>query len=170
MKATRTVKWQKDGRQVEVKIERTLGIIDKEIDLDGDRWTRKEAVDRTYIEVFVNGKHAGDAFGAPHVITEEAYTNYDKITANGGYARLGDGIISEESYTMIMVAIKEMEEELTAKVVSDKEYIKIKAAEVAKEKLEEDLDKREAERMARAIKSGYCTKCHSYCYGDCEAN
>jgi len=39
----------------------------------------------------------------------------------------------------------------------------------AREKLAEDIDLMEMDELHKNH-PGYCTKCHSFCYGDCEAN
>ncbi len=83
------------------------------------------------------------------------------------FARLGDAYIGEEIYSLICEAVKEAK---TA-CQGDAEYAEVKAAETAekdkKEKGVTAVAKLEAER---AQHPGWCNKCHSYCYGDCEAS
>lgn len=42
--------------------------------------------------------------------------------------------------------------------------------EAARKARKNEIIKKKAAAMKNRISSGYCTKCHSYCYGDCEAN
>ncbi len=46
------------------------------------------------------------------------------------------------------------------------EYDRIEAAKAERRKA---AAKAEREELQTKIRNGYCTKCHSYCYGDCQA-
>lgn len=47
---------------------------------------------------------------------------------------------------------------------------KCEEIEAAKNARREAREKAEHEELDKKIKNGYCPKCHSYCWGDCEAN
>lgn len=82
------------------------------------------------------------------------------------HARFGDTYISEKIYNDICSVIAEVESLL----VDDQEFIEVKAAENHKkeEQKKEDI-KIEKEIKARDSHPGWCNKCGSYCYGDCES-
>ena len=171
MKATRTINWTtKDGRKVEVTIEITRNVSDKIAYADGANINiGKETQDITTIEMTVNGKHVTRDYHAPHILTRESYRNsFDKLTAAGAYARLGDAYVGQVNYGQIMDAYNAAVAEINAPATEEAkteeaEYETIKATEVAKEN--EIIN-------AKPIKRGpgWCDKCHSYCWGDCEAN
>lgn len=169
MKATKTITWTtKDGRSIEVILERTKEVRDNIAYADG--WNvplGKETVDMLDIEIKINGRHQGRTYHAPHIITEKAYKqHYNELVAKGVYARLGDVYINEEKYNMIMAALAEIDAELT----DTPEYAEVKAVEDAKEAAEIKKLEAEAAEYKQMVKSGLCPKCGTWCYGDCEAH
>ncbi len=168
MKATKTITWTtKDGRAVEVIIEKTKEVRDNIVDADGDKVNLgKKAVDLLTIEVIAGGKRITRANNEPEVLNEKFYRNYKELRAKGVYARLGDAYINEEQYEMIMAALANIDAELT----ETQEYKEVKAAEEAKEAAQEAANKAEAAEYKQMVKSGLCPKCHTWCYGDCEAH
>ena len=163
MTITKTVNWKTSaGKEVEVKIERTLKVQDKIANLDGDKVNLgKETVDTTYIVLTVDGKFIARASSSPRQL--DPVGNKDLI-AKGAHARLGDAYIAEELYNLITIALEEIETELN----TDQEYREVKAAEEKKEaKLEETYRKEEANHN-KETRNGLCPKCRTYCYGDCD--
>ena len=169
MQATRTVTWQtKNGKQAEIRITKTRTVRDNISYADG--WNvnlGKETVDLLEIIVRVDGKQVASAHHQPTIVTRAHYAgSYDKIKAAGGYARLGDVYISEETYNTAMAAISEVE----AEAAGTEEYAAIKAEELAKEARKEAKLQAKAKEYARLVKSGLCLKCQTWCYGDCTAS
>ena len=113
--------------------------------------------------------HITRDYHAPHILTRESYRNsFDKLTAAGAYARLGDAYVGKENYEAIMEAYNAAVAEINAPATEEAkaeavEYETVKTAEVEKET---------AIINAKPIKRGpgWCDKCQSYCWGDCEAN
>ena len=171
MKATRKINWAtKDGRKVEITIEITRNVSDKIAYADGANINiGKETQDLTIIEMTADGKHITRSYHAPHILTRESYRNsFDKLTAAGAYARIGDAYVGKENYEAIMEAYNAAVAEINAPATEEDkaeaaEYETVKTAEVEKET---------AIVNAKPIKRGpgWCDKCQSYCWGDCEAN
>ncbi len=168
MKITRTVTWTtRTGRNIEITIERTREVRDNIVNADGDKVNLgKETIDLLSIEVKADGKFVTSTKCGLDVVTEEWCRNYKELKDKGVYARLGDACINEEQYNTLITAIAEIEAELT----ETPEYKEVKVVEEAKEAKKNAVLKREAAEYAHLIKSGLCTKCHSWCYGDCEAS
>ena len=167
MRATKTITWTtKTGTQVEVNIEIIHEVQTETAYADGYNVDLgKKTVDMITIEVKVDGRFKTRSYHAPQVLDPKFYKDYEKLTAAGAYARLGDVYISKEQYEQIMAAINE----INATETSD-EYKTVKTEEIKKEQIQEAADNAEAARYAQQIKNGLCPKCGTYCWGDCEAN
>jgi hypothetical protein len=166
---TRTISWKtKDGRGIEVKIERSREVVEETANLDGDIVSLgRKTQDMTKIEVRADGKFLTRSSHGPEVI-DTMYRNYKQLKAAGAYARLGDTYISEEQYAAVMGAIDEINQAIDATQTA--EYAEVKAQETAQENVQKAADKAEAAEYARQVKNGLCPKCGTYCWGDCEAN
>jgi hypothetical protein len=82
-------------------------------------------------------------------------------------ARFGDGYISAPVYD----AIRQVLAEAQARCTGDAEYIAPKKSEEEKAaKQAEETAKINASDKERRSHVGWCNHCHSYCYGDCQAN
>lgn len=169
MTATKTITWTtKNGKQVEVKITRTCEVQDKIAHADGYNVNLgKETNDSLYIEVCADGKFVTRSYHAPEILDPKFYGNYNQLKAAGAHARLGDTYINIEQYSNIMALISQLDSEVTG----GEEFAAVKAQEIAKEaKIAEVLEQEAAEHERMVKNPGYCTKCHSYCWGDCTAN
>ncbi|HSW62354.1 MAG TPA: hypothetical protein VLH56_03410 [Dissulfurispiraceae bacterium] len=168
MQATRTVAWEtKNGKTATVEITKTRTVRDN-IDYS-DGWNvnlGKKTVDLLELVLRLDGKQMASSFNAPHIVTKAHYSNFDKIRAAGGYARLGDAYISEDAYTSVMAAITEAE----AEAAGTEEFAAVKAEEAAIAARREGELQAEAAEYARLVKSGLCPKCQSWCHGDCTAS
>lgn len=167
MKVTKTVRWTtKDGRPVEVIIEKTKEVRDRIAYADG--WNvplGKETVDLLDIEIRVAGNHQSRTSQPPHIVTKASYgRHYNQLVSKGVYARLGDVYINEVNYNLIMTMLDNIDAELTETA----EYTEVKAAEKAKEAAETKKLEDAATEYQRLLDSGMCPKCQSWCYGDCE--
>lgn len=156
------------GKVTEIKVSITHKVEDKIVNLDGDICNLgKEAYDAIEITIMADGKVIEFSRYAPEKITKTAYgRHYDQLRAKGAYARLSDKYIGEDFYNAIMAVIADTEAEFAV----DAEYQAVKAAEIAKEAQQKQLDLREGERYAQQIKNGLCPICGTYCHGDCQAN
>lgn len=160
--ATRTLKsTAPNGSKIEIVIERTIGLEDKISYADGyNIKVGQEAIDHLSIKVYVNGKFYTSSNSKPSLVNPK----YDRKAAQvGAYARLSDKmILSRKSYDEIMTAINELGDELTTpeytEFVTERKRI---AAENAKAAAEMEAQRRQH--------PGWCEKCQSYCYGDCDA-
>jgi len=79
-----------------------------------------------------------------------------EMKQNGAYARLGDSYLSKETYDSVNLVLEEARSQLI-----EEEYNEVKKGQ--NEKTEVEL--KQADRGF-----GFCHKCESYCYGDCEAS
>lgn len=166
--ATRTLK----NNGIEIKIERTIEVQNKVGYADG--WNidlGEEVVDRTYIEVYVHGKLHEWASEKPRVITDQARQTFRRNAPTAAYAVIGmHTYLSRERYEEIMALLAEMEAELTTAPEAQRvEEIKARDASRA-QKAEAEQEIIAAEIAQRNAHPGWCNKCQSYCYGDCEAN
>jgi len=166
MKIERTVTWTTaSNKKVEVQIERIKDVRDNIVDADGYKVnTGKETVDQLSIEVFVDGKFVTRSYNRPEIITENS-ARANQLRAKGAYARLGDSFVKEEQYNMIIAALNEIEAELTP----TQEFEAVRAQETEKENRKMENAKEAAAEYTQMIRNGFCPKCHSYCYGDCES-
>ena len=164
MTIIKTINWKTSaGKEVEVKIERTLKVQDKIANLDGDKVNLgKETVDITYIVLTVDGKFITRAYTSPRQL--DPVRDKDLI-AKGVHARLGDAYIAEELYNLIIIALEEIETEIT----TNTEFAEVKTEEEKEEARLEETYRKEEENYNKAIKNGLCPKCGTYCYGDCGA-
>jgi len=167
MKATKTITWTtKDGRAVEVIIEKTKEVRDNIVDADGDKVNLgKKAVDLLTIEVKIGGKLITRTSRKPEILSEKFYHKYKELRAKGVYARLGDTYISEDQYHLIMAMLANIDAEIT----ETQEYKEVKAAEEAKEAAEIKKLEDAAAEYKNMVKHGMCPKCETWCYGDCGA-
>jgi hypothetical protein len=156
------------GKVMDIKVSITHKVQDKTVNLDGDICNLgKETYDDIEITLIADGKVVEFSRYAPEVITETAYKrDYKQLRAKGAYAHLGNKYIGEDFYNAIMAVIADVE----AEFATDAEYQEVKAAEIAKEAQQKELDLREGERYAQQIKNGLCPICGTYCHGDCQAN
>ena len=168
--ATRTLTNKTPNGTIEIRIERTIEVQSKVNYSDG--WNvdlGEEAVDSICIEVFVNGRRYAEAYGSPYVLSAESRRRRKAPAA--AYAVIGmHTYISRERYDEIMTLIAEMEAELTTAPEAQRvEEIKARDAYRA-QKAEAEQEIIAAEIAQRNAHPGWCNKCQSYCYGDCEAN
>lgn len=163
---TATRKIETKNSTIEIKM--TREVQDKVNYMDGHQIsTGREAVET--LEIKITSKRNGRverSIRKPEVLNPMFYGNYDELTAKGAYARIGNGYISREMYDAITAAISDLDAELG----KTDEQIAIEQAEIERKQIaDENLARLEAEYIARQNHSGWCNKCHSYCYGDCEA-
>lgn len=163
----KTISWMsQNGKKIEVTIEIEHKTQDKTVNLDGDIVNLgKETIDLFSVIIRADGKYLSRGYNAPEVLDPKFYSNYAKLTAAGAYARVGDNYINKEQYDLIMAAIAEINSQLEI----TEEYKAVKAQEIQKEHIAQIVDEREDSEYERSLKNGFCPKCGSYCYGDCEA-
>lgn len=122
--------------------------------------------DVLHITMTVAGKLKADTTRAPQVLTLQSCGNYyGDLIAKGAYARLGDSYIARELYDLIMAAI----EDAWAGADTPEGYAEVKAAEEAEEAQKDAEDRQAAEDYQRQLDQGFCPKCGTYCYGDCDS-
>ena len=171
MKATKTVTWTSSkGMKMEAIIVATCKLTDNISYSDG--WNvnlGKELYESLEISVSMNGKRVESARHSPKVITGIMYSGapWDGVVANGGYALLGDKVIlNKEVYTIMMEAI----ESLVNEVSQPAEIQEAKTVEAEKEVKKAEKEAKIEAQYNVEIENGLCSKCGTYCYGDCESN
>lgn len=91
------------------------------------------------------------------------------MTKKGAYAAFGKGYLTQATYEAVAKAIAKAE----AQCMPSAEWHELKAEEAKKEeqrKAQAEQNKKDAQEDRNNKKAnGYCFKCGSYCYGDCEA-
>ena len=143
-KITKTVNWtSQTGRAVTIEIELTKKMTSDISYSDG--WN-VDLGDKVYeeksIKVYANGKCVDSARQNPRIIEGIFYTDEfkAKVKASGGYAKLTDKlVVNETNYNLIMVAINEAELEVAAEFKAENETI------VA------ELEEKEAVEVAKTI-------------------
>jgi hypothetical protein len=163
-KTTETTK-EKNGMKVTVTIEREV----KDDNAYADGWnvtTGKRATEFVTVTIEKNGKTACCRdLNFVYRLTDE-YRG--PKTPPKAHARFGDTYISKEVYDTILEAIDEAYE--AANADSPEGFAKVEAAREKAAAEENDGDAKYAAIMAdRRRHPGWCDKCHSYCYGDCQA-
>ena len=163
-----TIKKEKDGLKVEVKINRST--TEKKAYADGwDVKLGKETKEFITISIEKNGKKAFCRdMNFFHPIDGKFYGDLKKKNPQI-YARFSDTYISEPVYNII----KETLDEAMAHIdtATNTEYKAIKSDEAAKKEQAKTNAVEIADMDARMRQHpGWCDKCHSHCYGDCEAN
>lgn len=163
MEATKLVNWKtRDGKEVEAVITKTRDLIDKHLD---GQYVGKETLETFTIKISIGGKFETRTHNAPSIITPRFYRNYEQMKAAGIYAHIsGNVYVNEGNYNLVMAAIAE------AEVIGTEEFAAVKAEEEARDARRETALKAEAAHHARLVKSGLCTMCGTWCYGDCEAS
>lgn len=166
MKATRTVIWKaRDGKEVKVEITKTRSVYDEII--DGYHNVGKKTSETFELKVYIGGKFVADSYTPPSIVTPELYGNYKQMKAAGVYGHLAEKIYTnEENYNKVIVAIAELEAEVTG----TEEFAQVKAQEDAREARKEAAAQAADEQYRLDIKNGMCPKCNSWCYGDCDAH
>lgn len=144
MKATRTVKWESSGKAIKVVITITRETIKNSVYADG--WNvdiGNKAYQTDKISVFVNNNKIED-------------TDLDLYIDSKGNRHLTNKIMVTDmaAYNKALAVIADAK----AEAEQDEEWKAAKAAENTKE------------AKSKAIKSGLCPKCGTYCYGDCAAS
>lgn len=135
MKKTTTVTWKTaDGKTLEATINYTKEMQNVVAYMDG--WNletgKKELYESLEIIVTLDGKYIDKASFEPSIIEGICYSHkmWDKVKAQGGYAKLGDKVIlKKESYELMMAAIAEAKTE----DVEDQEIAQFEAKKAAKE-------------------------------------
>jgi len=165
MKATR--KYQDPTKTIEITL--TRKVIDKVAYMDGYNLPDGREVFEMYEVKLVkksNGatiKVAGKPGDFAFFKTQGKYSG--KYPA-GAHARIGDTYISRETYDIAMRMIAGLDAEVGK---SDEQIALEQEAEECRRIGEENLDRMAAEEAARRAHPGWCDKCGSYCYGDCQA-
>lgn len=152
--ATKTTK----RNQTDIEIKLTRAVSDKVAHADGyNIKTGREVYENYEVKITskVNGAKASTSGKPGGFAFLSIVTDKSKI-AKGGYARLGDAYISKSLYDVCMTMIAELD------------------TEVGKTDEQTELELAQAEAKKNIYiepkhGDGWCTKCHSYCYGDCEA-
>jgi hypothetical protein len=160
--STRTI--VNKSNKIVVKLER--GTYERENRLDGMLTsTDTILVNRTEIAVYVNGSLVADADrlgGMP------ARHNQLKEALAAGCTNMigGKVFVKAETASAILAALEELD-------IENPKTDEMLALEAEEKRIQERAQRMaiEAERLQWEIEShpGYCKKCHSYCYGDCEA-
>ena len=107
-----------------------------------------------------SGKHAGATLRASGKLGKASFFGLQTTGKAKGYYRLGNGYVGKAVYDVAMALIAELEAELP----KSEEQLQLEAAQAEAEK------RQYVEVEPKHGEHGYCRKCHSYCYGDCEAN
>lgn len=157
MKATRTAKTT--NTKITVSLDRNVS--DKVAYMDGHNISTGREVYENYEIVLTVKKSAATvrASGKP------GSYGFLKVTGKGGpkFAQMGNAYMPKELHDIIAGLMAEVSDEIG---ISD-EQIEIEKAEAEQKRIgEKNLD-----RMAEVsrVNSGWCPKCQSYCYGDCQS-
>lgn len=138
----------KENNGIKVTVKATKKYIDVTSYADG--WnvkTGKELYENTVVRIEKDGKKAETSKSLIYKLNEKDRIKKEKPHF---YARFGTYYISEEAYNLIKSVLKEVEEEMN-------------------EKFGEATEKKKYTHSKEKKHFGWCDKCHSYCYGDCEA-
>lgn len=127
MKIQKSMSWEENGKNMIVEVTRGYEIWDDIIDLDGDIGTLgKKVHEKLEVILKIDGEIIVRRSHAPFLVTRQNTLDYQQVTTNGGYARLGGTFISKNAYTIIMATIGAVETETKIKKATDREYQKVK--------------------------------------------
>ena len=132
----------------ETKIEIEVCYYNDTADLDGYVFESKSIVKSVRAELFIDGKSKMVSGGMLHVVDDEK-------------GRFGDMYLKASTVKKVIETIADMHIELS------KEFEIKTPTEIIVEENEEA--RVENEKLEALKKSGFCPKCGSWCYGDCEA-
>jgi len=172
-KDTATRKYEDDNKIIEITL--TRWVIESTKYFDGyDMGSKTETHEEYKVVLTSKANNAQVAMtGKPgdYAFFDVIDRRYNKNAPAGAYARLNNAYLGQESYDIAMRMIADLSAELSI----NQEYNALKAAEAAlaaeAERNAEAVDRAEAvEAAARRSHPGWCEKCQSYCYGDCDAN
>lgn len=158
---------EKDGLKVTVKIEK--GTMNKTAYADGHNVPLgKETYNFTFVKIEKGGKSAFTRDLNFFYIVDRSAGRNDNLPKEA-FARFGDTYISKPVYNTIKAVVDEATAISEKKI--DEEYYEVKSIEDSQKA---DADKNETEILKmeteRAKHPGWCDKCYSYCWGDCQAN
>jgi len=162
METTKTTTTE-SGATISVTVERSVRNVT--INADGHiiETGRKEANEFVSIRITPKGGKERFSRSLPQKFNDR---EIGKIGDPRVYACCGDAYIGEAAYNQIM--------DLYAAATKDadtEEHRAVKAVEKKKEeKAASETAKIELIEQGRKNNPGWCDKCQSYCYGDCEAN
>jgi len=153
---------------IEIIIMAEKNVYDEEINSDG--WilgTKRVLYSNTKITLKKDNKEIASAGSIssfyPYMEKQEWAK---KLISTGAVSHLTTSIgFSQETTDEINTAMREC-----VKAVSTEETEKIESADREKEKKIKKADEKAEIEYRQAIKNGFCTKCGTYCHGDCEAN
>jgi len=159
---TKSIKWEKNGKAIELIVKVDIGTSEKTAYADG--WnvsTGTESYKFVNITVNLDGKYF-----VSYPIIEKVEDK--EVVAKGGFAIIGGWFdkhlfLGEERYNEIMAIIEELS-------VETEEYKEVKAIEMAKEIEKENKEIESDKKLELLKKNGLCPRCGTFCYGDCTAN
>lgn len=141
-------------------------VTDKIAWLDGHELNSGREVYENY-EVTITSKRNGQSIKTYGVPGDFAFFSRSAKLPEGTYARIGDGYIGQEIYETAMRMIAELD----AEIAKTDEQIALENAEIERQRNRNVATAQDiAEQAERERNPGWCNKCHSYCWGDCEAN
>lgn len=156
--------------EAKIEIELTREVVENNRYFEGyDMGKEKKSVQRVSIKVTKNGTTIsanGEEFGETFVCSEVTPMFNKNMYSKGARGRIGDAYVGQELYDAICKAYAELDAEVT----KSEEYVAIEKKQNPESPIytEEELAKM-PEEIEQNNHLGYCHKCHSYCYGDCEA-
>lgn len=163
---TQTTQWQtRDGRPVVATMTVLCSVIDHDNYLDGCLMsTNRKPVIRQDITVTVAGKVLGRG---------ERLSTWMPRGCPSGYNRtLGDVAIPTTQTAIIEQAMIDLLSEAGAAAGDEYQQLMQQQREIDdRNRAQAKKNMAEMNKLFKSRKSnGYCPKCGSYCYGDCEAN
>lgn len=148
MKITKTITLK---NEIVITLELTIKV--EKINLDG-HIVDGDIKKMKYATVTKDGKHITRDFDFGH-----------EIDSDKGAARLGDIFLSKETWELV----KKATEELMKKAEETEESKIFNAAEEKKQTIIKKNMEENKKLNNQRRKNGYCEKCGTYCYGDCES-
>ena len=120
-----------------------------------------------YFDIALHSKEYGFTKRTSGKRNDYGMPKIDQDAPAGAVGRMGNQVwLSREVYDIIIGMMDELEVE----VPKTDEQNQIEAEEVERKRIgQENMDRMSKEHAARQRHPGWCEKCQSYCYGDCEA-
>ena len=166
MKNSITTKTQYNGKEFEITVKIKRKMVRENCYADG--WDVKLApkeVKTCKVVIKVDGKDFISTSERPSIL--DPASCLDKVTLKKNpraYAQCGwNRYLSKGLYDIVIATIAECEAGMGAK------YAEAKIEEAKAEQMRAEKEAKAEKKYQEKIKNGWCPKCQSYCYGDCEA-
>jgi len=155
----------RDTKSATITVKMTRKVVDKTVNLDGHRISSGREIYEDQVITITSKANGKQHYG--HSLSKIDHDNpaYRNVPA-AAYGMVNRVYLGKASYE----TIAQMIAELDAEIGKTDEQIELEAeAQRQQEIAQANIDRMAAEYAERRQHPGWCDKCQSYCYGDCQS-